>query len=111
VFFQAPIGLAGQIANQPLDGLNELLGLLPDLRQRPGAAPQFLADGKRIAERVRYRLMEFRQPTEEFQVFARNLRSTTSTTPNDYYRWFSGKPDADLLTRIRSRSRRTSWRS
>jgi len=90
---------------------DELLGYYltyaSDLAQRP----QFLADGKRIAERVRYRLMEFRQPTEEFQVFARNLRSTTSTTPNDYYRWFSASRMPTCSRGIRSRSRRTSWRS
>lgn len=97
VFFQAPIGMVESPANKGLSDLLNAWGYYvvygSDLNSRPG----FLQDGERVGERVRYRLMEFRQPSERFQVFARQLRKSTSVKTEDYYNWFSVKTSSDLL--------------
>lgn len=97
VFFQAPIGMVETPANKSLSDLLNAWGYYvvygSDLKSRP----EFLQDGKPIAERVRHRLMEFRQPSERFQVFGRQLRKSNSVIAGDYYTWFSGKTSSDLL--------------
>lgn len=97
VFFQAPIGMVEDPANESLSDLLNAWGYYvvygSDLKSRP----EFLQDGDRVAERVRHRLMEFRQPAERFQVFGRQLRKSNSLRADDYYTWFSGKSSSDLL--------------
>lgn len=97
VFFQAPIGMVEDPANESLSDLLNAWGYYvvygSDLKSRPA----FLQDGNRIAERARYRLMEYRQPSERFQVFARQLRKGNLVNTDDYYTWFSGKSSSDLL--------------
>jgi uncharacterized protein (TIGR02599 family) len=90
VFFQAPLGMVEQTANERLNGLMNSWGYYLKYDSDLASRPDFLSNGQRVPARVRHRLMEFRQPSEDFQVFARNLRMSISKTPADYYRWFSG---------------------
>ncbi len=98
IFFQGPIGVDEQKSNDILDDTINAWGYYLDYGSDLSLRPSFLADGQRIPGRIRSRLMEFRQPSERLQVFGLNLRGMTSTTRSDYYTWFSGSTDSNIVT-------------
>lgn len=79
LFFQAPFGVDDQEQSTPraasYDRLGQLLnawGYFIEYGPEPGPRPAFIAQATsgRRDERRRFRLMEYRQPTEELDIFA-----------------------------------------
>ncbi|WP_050023760.1 Verru_Chthon cassette protein C [Verrucomicrobium sp. BvORR034] len=70
VFFQAPMGVADDTAYRELNSSLNAWGFYLSFEEDTllGTKPSFL--GTRLNARRRCRLMEFRQPTERFQVYA-----------------------------------------
>lgn len=98
VFFQSTFGFAGSKtggpANQPTDRLDDLLNAWgyyvawsSDLDERPDFLRQ---DIGRHPERRRFRLMEFRQPSEDFRLFSSQLNLRHADTPAQAHAWFNG---------------------
>ncbi len=98
VFFQSTFGFAGSktggAANQPTDRLDDLLNAWgyyvtynSDLDDRPDFLRQDLG---RHPERRRFRLMEFRQPSEDFRLFSSQLNLRHASTPGQAHAWFNG---------------------
>lgn len=95
VFFQAPFGFCIQRTRDKtrleFDRLNSLLnawGYYIEFNSDELDRPRFLNDLRNSPRpRPRYRLMEFRQPSEYLQVYKLNL--STLTKQADMYRWFN----------------------
>jgi uncharacterized protein (TIGR02599 family) len=79
VFFQAPLGFSLRPENQSLGSLLNSWGYFIEKGDDSAQIPQFLKtyDGA-DSSRERYRLMEFRPPTENMQVYGANLRNSYS---------------------------------
>ncbi len=98
VFFQAPFGEHGTDGvNQPYDKLNNALcawGYFVEYGSDSNERPAFLQEHKELAPaRMRFRLMEFRQPAHELSLF--EPKSSTDTKPKlsdlsppNLYDWF-----------------------
>lgn len=99
VFFQAPFGFcvnrdadnAKRLQYEQLNSLLNAWGYYVEFNTDEFDRPRFLNDLRNApAPRLRYRLMEFRQPTEFLQVYKLNLRDSKSKVQSDpYYKWFS----------------------
>ena len=80
VFFQAPLGFSLRPENQSLGSLLNSWGYFIERGDDRDQIPQFLSSyNYSDASRERYRLMEFRPPTENMQVYGGNLRNSYST--------------------------------
>ena len=103
VFFQAPLGFAGELAGTAnsnllsLDRAHDLVNCWGyyvqfdnlEVERRP--AFMQTAAGKLInPERRRFKLMEFRQPAEQNILYSPTLAINTATTKQGLYRWFRG---------------------
>ncbi len=99
VFFQAPFGFCfdehkddkSRRQYEQLNGLLNAWGYFVEFNTDELDRPRFLNKLRNApAPRPRYRLMEFRQPTEYLQVFKLNLRDMKQgSSPKSMYRWFS----------------------
>lgn len=98
VFFQGPFGFCVQRSKEDrerlqYEQLNSLLnawGYFVEFNSDELGRPRFLNNIKNApAPRLRYRLMEFRQPTEYLQIYKLALRESASKNQKDYYRWFT----------------------
>lgn len=98
VFFQAPFGFCIQRAKEnknrlEYEQLNSLLnawGYYVEFNSDELDRPRFLSSIKNApAPRLRYRLMEFRQPTEYLQIYKLALRDLKSSNQKEYYKWFT----------------------
>ena len=99
IFFQAPFGFCfdqdketkGRRQYEQLNGLLNAWGYFVEFNTDELDRPRFLnALRNAPAARPRYRLMEFRQPTEYLQVFKLNLRDMPQgSSAKSMYRWFS----------------------
>ncbi|RYD37030.1 MAG: Verru_Chthon cassette protein C [Verrucomicrobiaceae bacterium] len=98
VFFQAPFGFCIQRdkddnSRYQFEQLNSLLnawGYYVEFNSDEMDRPKFLNTIKNApAPRLRYRLMEFRQPTEYLQIYKLNLRDKVSSNQKEYYKWFT----------------------
>ncbi len=98
VFFQAPFGFCFErdkvdktrLQYEKLNNLLNAWGYYVEFNTDELDRPRFLNALKNApAPRPRYRLMEFRQPTEYLQVYKLGLRDLTGPKQKDVYRWFS----------------------
>lgn len=98
VFFQAPFGFVYDRDRQnkerlQFEQLNNLLnawGYFVQFNTDELDRPLFLNTLRNApAPRPRYRLMEFRQPTEYLQVYKLNLREMKSPNQKKMYEWFT----------------------
>ncbi|MES2466948.1 MAG: Verru_Chthon cassette protein C [Verrucomicrobiota bacterium] len=98
VFFQAPFGFCFErdkvdktrLQYEKLNNLLNAWGYYVEFNTDELDRPRFLNALKNApAPRPRYRLMEFRQPTEYLQVYKLGLRDLTGPKQKDIYRWFS----------------------
>ncbi len=79
VFFQAPLGFSLRPENQSLGSLLNSWGYFIERGDDTDQIPQFLRSYDSLnASKERYRLMEFRPPTENMQVYGANLRNRYS---------------------------------
>jgi len=98
VFFQAPFGFCrdrnqsnqGRLQYEQLNSLLNAWGYFVEFNTDELDRPLFLNKLRNAPKpRPRYRLMEFRQPTEYLQIYKLNLQNATSLTPKDSYAWFT----------------------
>lgn len=98
VFFQAPFGFCFErdkvdktrLQYEKLNNLLNAWGYYVEFNTDELDRPRFLNALKNApAPRPRYRLMEFRQPTEYLQVYKLGLRDLTGPKQKDIYKWFS----------------------
>lgn len=98
VFFQAPFGFCFDRARKDksrleFEQLNSLLnawGYFVEFNTDELDRPRFLnALTNAPAPRPRYRLMEFRQPTEYLQIYKLNLRDRRTLGQDTAYEWFT----------------------
>ncbi len=98
VFFQAPFGFCYDRAKEnparlEFEQLNSTLnawGYFVEFNTDELDRPRFLnALTNAPAPRPRYRLMEFRQPTEYLQIYKLNLRDRTTVSQATCYEWFT----------------------
>ena len=79
VFFQAPLGFSLRPENQSLGSLLNSWGYFIERDNDNDQIPQFLRSYSGVGSSgERYRLMEFRPPTENMQVYGANLRNRYS---------------------------------
>jgi uncharacterized protein (TIGR02599 family) len=79
VFFQAPLGFSLRPENQSLGSLLNSWGYFIERDNDDDQVPQFLKSYNGMdSSRERYRLMEFRPPTENMEVYGANLRNRYS---------------------------------
>ncbi|MFP6873051.1 MAG: Verru_Chthon cassette protein C [Verrucomicrobiales bacterium] len=80
VFFQAPLGFSLRPENQSFGSLLNSWGYYIERNNDNDQIPNFLkAYNYADTSRERYRLMEFRPPTESMQVYGANLRTRYTT--------------------------------
>lgn len=81
IFFQAPLGITNNVHSLPslLNGTGYFLQFSDDASERP----LFLASGSRIPLRYRFRLMELRQPAENFSLYS------LGTAGSAHNKWFT----------------------
>ena len=98
VFFQAPFGFCYDRSKEnknrlQFEQLNSLLnawGYFVEFNTDETDRPRFLNALRNAPKpRPRYRLMEFRQPTEYLQVYKLGLRDLVKPAQKEVYRWFS----------------------
>ena len=98
VFFQAPFGFCFErdkeektrLQYEKLNNLLNAWGYYVEFNTDELDRPRFLNALKNApAPRPRYRLMEFRQPTEYLQVYKLGLRDLVSPKQAAIYKWFS----------------------
>lgn len=99
VFFQAPFGFCfdrsqkdkSRLQFEQLNNLINAWGFFVEFNTDELDRPAFLNKLRNAPEpRPRYRLMEFRQPTEYLQVYKLNLRDLPpGTKQQDIYKWFT----------------------
>ena len=98
VFFQAPFGFCFDRAKKDssrlqFEQLNSLLnawGFFVEFNTDETDRPRFLNALRNAPEsRPRYRLMEFRQPTEYLQIYKLGLRDKKGPKQQDTYKWFT----------------------
>lgn len=97
VFFQAPFGFCydrdkenkNRLQYEQLNNLLNAWGYYVQFNTDEADRPQFLNSLRNAPKpRPRYRLMEFRQPTEYLQVYKLGLRDLKSPKQSELYRWF-----------------------
>lgn len=99
IFFQAPFGFCidddtkneGQLKFERMNGLMNAWGYFVEFNTDELDRPQFLAQLSNSPKpRPRYRLMEFRQPTEYFQIYKLGLRDLGKNANREkIYEWFT----------------------
>ena len=98
VFFQAPFGFCfdrskkdpSRLQYEQLNGLINAWGFFVEFNTDELDRPRFLSKLRNApAPRPRYRLMEFRQPTEYLQVYKKGLRDMRRPKQQDTYTWFT----------------------
>lgn len=99
IFFQAPFGFCveqdkntkDKLKFEKLNGTMNAWGYFVEFNTDELDRPQFLKELSNSPKpRPRYRLMEFRQPTEYFQVYKLNLRNLDkSANKSKIYEWFT----------------------
>ena len=99
IFFQAPFGfcidqdkkLKNALKYEKMNGLMNAWGYYVEFNTDELDRPQFLKQLDNSPKpRPRYRLMEFRQPTEYLQVYKLNLRDLDkSASKEKIYEWFN----------------------
>ena len=98
VFFQAPFGFcydrnkldSSRLQYEQLNSLLNAWGYFVQFNTDELDRPDFLNQLRNAPKvRPRYRLMEFRQPTEYLQIYKLGLRDLASTSPINSYRWFT----------------------
>ncbi|MDA0812158.1 MAG: Verru_Chthon cassette protein C [Verrucomicrobia bacterium] len=93
VFFNAPLGFTAESApnGTPVYSNMEMLlnswGYFVEFSSDEYDRPSFLNKNNTIKKRLRYRLMEFREPSENLSIYSEPLHDVKSKT--QLYRWFS----------------------
>lgn len=93
VFFQAPLGFTAESSStgRPVYTNMEMLlnswGYFCEFSTDKNDRPTFLNRDNTIKERMRYRLMEFRQPSENLSIYSEPLTDQSSKT--SLHRWFA----------------------
>ncbi|MEM0895517.1 MAG: Verru_Chthon cassette protein C [Verrucomicrobiota bacterium] len=92
VFFQAPLGITSTrgLEDDPYEGMESLLnswGYYLDYGNDVATWPPFLRGQQGISKASKWRLMEFRKPTEELDIY--DLRNEETKTKNALYQWVS----------------------
>lgn len=103
VFYQAPLGFTQQDVNQT-SSMGELLngcGYFIEYGEVDKYLPPFIQDRMDDSpeskdERKRFRLMEFRPPSERMMVYSTDLKDDTNTTSGKVNSWFDDEVDATL---------------
>lgn len=97
IFFQAPFGFCydrdrenkNRLQYEQLNNLLNAWGYFVQFNTDEADRPNFLNSLRNAPKpRPRYRLMEFRQPTEYLQVYKLGLRDLRSPKQADIYKWF-----------------------
>lgn len=104
IFFTAPLGFVNNPNYHPLENLLNAWGYYVEFDSDKESRPPFLsAAGALPPERLRYRLMEFMQPSEELELYNETTGSASAamTTSTD---WFT-KPLAQKSPQSRSHLR------
>ena len=102
VFFQAPLGYQTFETHTSTSTRKDTYGEMDNLLNGWGyfveygsdktERPQFLSTmTPPVAERYRFRLMEFRQPAEATTIYQYHLETTTQPNPTKLWEWFKGK--------------------
>ena len=92
VFFNAPLGFTAESTStgRPVYSNMEMLlnswGYFVEFSTDKNDRPSFLNKDTTIKERLRYRLMEFRQPSENLSIYSEPMEELKSKT--GLYRWF-----------------------
>lgn len=92
VFFNAPLGFTAEstATGRPVYSNMEMLlnswGYFVEWSTDENDRPSFLNRDNTIKKRLRYRLMEFRQPSESLSIYSEDLPEQSSKTA--LYRWF-----------------------
>lgn len=98
VFFQAPFGFCynrdvkdkDRLQFEQLNSLLNAWGFFVEFNTDELDRPNFLNELRNAPKpRPRYRLMEFRQPTEYLQVYKLGLRDLSGPKQNETYKWFT----------------------
>ena len=79
VFFQAPLSFSLDPKNQSFGSLLNSWGYYIERNTDEDQIPEFLSGFETITAKERYRLMEFRPPTENFKVYASDLKTRYNT--------------------------------
>ena len=93
VFFQAPLGFTAEsnASGRPVYSNMEMLlnswGYFVEFSSDENDRPSFLNRDNTIKKRLRYRLMEFRQPSENLSIYTEPLTDLSSQSA--LYRWFT----------------------
>ncbi len=82
VFFQAPLGFSTQRDYREFSNLLNAWGYYIEYGSGDEYMPGFMAQHPNYAPRYRHRLMEFRQPAEELEIYQEDRQS------GDYTRWY-----------------------
>jgi uncharacterized protein (TIGR02599 family) len=100
IFFQAPLGYTleeadGKLVYGKLQNLLDGWGYFTEFGTDEFERPKFLNDlSNKPRPRPRYRLMEFRQPSENLQIYDLELGNTGTNAPtknkDKLYSWFKG---------------------
>ncbi len=85
IFFQAPVGFSLEEENQALTTLLNSWGYYIEKSNDSAYMPSFLNG---VKTRDRYRLMEFRPPSEDMALYATDLDNNSGAS---LYKWFSGE--------------------
>ncbi|MEE2968314.1 MAG: Verru_Chthon cassette protein C [Verrucomicrobiota bacterium] len=91
VFFQAPLSFSVDPKNRSFGSLLNSWGYFIERNTDAAQIPDFFPSGT-IQDRERYRLMEFRPPTENMKVYASDLKTRYNTD------WFKEDIIGDTLT-------------
>jgi uncharacterized protein (TIGR02599 family) len=89
IFFQAPVGFSLLEENQGLGGLLNAWGFYVELANEDNFIPTFLTSAG-VKSRERYRLMEFRPPSENLALYATDMKNGSGAS---LYSWFKGYID------------------
>lgn len=101
VFYQAPLGFSRKDITQT-SSMGELLnacGYFIEYGEVDKYLPPFIQDrlddsDESINERKRFRLMEFRPPSERMMVYSTDLKDSSNTTSQAVNSWFDDEVDA-----------------
>lgn len=106
VFFNAPMGIASSANDRGLANALNSIGYYVELNDDSAQLPKFITDSSLVEPRWRFRLMEFAQPTESFNLY--QYTSGTPTTPSaasTYLgtEWFTTDTNSTSITGVAMR--------
>lgn len=91
IFFQGPFNYSADRDNRNFDTLLNSWGYYIEFGSDEKFLPPFMRGREGISERYRFRLMEFRPPTEKMLVYGEELKKQPPGF--DFYQWFKSLAD------------------